>query len=220
MAAFYATNAPAQAAPKNRRRHTAPRSNALALEARTLFDGAAVVTATEVAAGADNTRAHDAPAERSPANPAATTDHSTVDTALTTDHSTADTAPATDHSTADTAPATDVATSAAPASTRHEIAFVDPAVAGWQNIVAAIRPGVDVVVLDPARDAFAQIADAVNGGVQVDAVHIISHGGEGALVLGGLQLDLAALPGDLQYQYSSREPGPGGRWIKRRRHLH
>ena len=162
MATFYATNAPAQAAPKNRQRHTAPRSNALALEARTLFDGAAVVTATEVAAGADNTRAHDAPAERSPANPAATTDHSTVDTALTTDHSTAD-----------TAPATDVATSAAPASTRHEIAFVDPAVAGWQNIVAAIRPGVDVVVLDPARDAFAQIADAVNGGVQVDAVHII-----------------------------------------------
>ena len=115
--------------------------------------------ATEVAAGADNTRAHDAPAERSPANPSATTDHSTVDTALTTD----------------------VATSAGLSSARYEIAFVDPAVAGWQNIVAAIRPGVDVVVIDPARDAFAQIADAVNAGVQVDAVHIISHGAEGEL---------------------------------------
>ena len=117
-----------QATPKNRKSHTAPRSNALALEARTLFDGAAVVTATEWAAGADNARANDAPAERAQANPPATTDHST-----------ADTAPATDHSTADTAPATDVATSAAPASTRHEIAFVDPSVAGWQNIVAPWR---------------------------------------------------------------------------------
>jgi large repetitive protein len=68
-----------------------------------------------------------------------------------------------------------------------EIAFVDTSVADWQSLVANIRPGVEVVLLDPAKDGLDQIRDAVQGRANLDAIHIISHGSTGTLILGSSQ---------------------------------
>ena len=78
---------------------------------------------------------------------------------------------------------------------RRELVFIDPAVAGWQEIVAGIRSGVEIIVLDPARSALDQIATGIGSGAPVDALHLISHGAEGVLKIGDIALDLAALPG-------------------------
>ena len=47
---------------------------------------------------------------------------------------------------------------------RRELVFIDPAVAGWQEIVAGIRSGVEIIVLDPARSALDQIATGIGSG--------------------------------------------------------
>src|SRR5690606_10210017 len=82
-----------------------------------------------------------------------------------------------------------------PGAGRH-LLFIDSSVDGWQQIVASVREDIDVVMLDPDQDALEQIAGRIKAGATVDAVHIISHGSEGVLMLGGKALDLAALPGE------------------------
>jgi VCBS repeat-containing protein len=141
----------------------APQRTLLALETRTLFDGAGAIAAVQ---------APDA-------------DHQAHDAAQDTGH--ADTPAA--------ASLADGALDAAPA-TQRELLIVDTAVSGWQDIVAAVRPGVEVVVLDPARNALEQIAERVRSGDRIDTLHLVSHGAAGALVLGGQTLDLAGLPGE------------------------
>ncbi|WP_281173349.1 DUF4347 domain-containing protein [Azospirillum halopraeferens] len=76
---------------------------------------------------------------------------------------------------------------------RLEIAFIDPAVAGWTALVEGVRPGVEVVLLSASGDGMTQIAGylALRGGV--DAIHVMSHGSTGRLALGTASLDLAAL---------------------------
>ena len=39
--------------------------------------------------------------------------------------------------------------------------IVDPAVRGWQDLVAGLPAGSEVLVLDPSRSGLAQIADAL-----------------------------------------------------------
>src|SRR5262249_6147924 len=130
----------------------------MALEARMMFDGAAAATAAAEAHAQPAPDAAPAPAEAHDAAPA----------------------PAA----AETQTAAREGAQAA-AATTHEVAFVDTTVPDWQTLAAAIRPGVEVVLLDPAKDGLAQIADALRGRSDLDAVHIVSHGAEGALVIGG-----------------------------------
>jgi hypothetical protein len=137
-----------------------PRSQLLALETRTLFDGAAWVVGEQLYAD----RALDRPG-------------GPVDTRSTE--------PA----------AVERGGSDPREPVRRELLFVDRSVSGWQTIVASVRPGIEVVLLDPQDDALAQIARRVGEGAPVDAVHLVTHGSEGQLNLGGLSLDLAALPG-------------------------
>ena len=56
-----------------------------------------------------------------------------------------------------------------------------------------MHPAAQVVVLDPAGDGLKQIADYMAGQEDIDAVHILSHGQEGSVRLGGMTLDLAAV---------------------------
>ncbi|MBK7848604.1 MAG: DUF4347 domain-containing protein [Zoogloea sp.] len=44
---------------------------------------------------------------------------------------------------------------------RTELVIVDPAVRGWQELVAGLPAGSEVLVLDPTRSGLAQIADAL-----------------------------------------------------------
>ncbi|WP_240201610.1 DUF4347 domain-containing protein [Pseudomonas sp. PDNC002] len=80
---------------------------------------------------------------------------------------------------------------AAPAATsdqRHEVVFVDSKVANYQQLVANLKPGTEVVVLDGNKDGLQQIAQYLNGRSGIDAIHILSHGEEGEVHLGSTVL--------------------------------
>ncbi|MDO8299663.1 DUF4347 domain-containing protein, partial [Lacisediminimonas sp.] len=74
-----------------------------------------------------------------------------------------------------------------------EIVFVDAGVADYQDIIGSLRPGIGVVLLDPARDAWSQMTEALKAAGNVSGVHIISHGFEGGLIFNGVAVTDAAL---------------------------
>jgi uncharacterized delta-60 repeat protein len=62
--------------------------------------------------------------------------------------------------------------------------FIDTRVQNWEQLLAGFASDVQVVLLDPARDGITQIAQALEGVTNLDAIHIISHGSQGMLYLG------------------------------------
>ena len=76
---------------------------------------------------------------------------------------------------------------------RHEIVFIESSVANYQQLVDAANPGSEVVVLDASTDGLQQIADYLAGREQIDAIHILSHGQQGEITLGTLQVNQVAL---------------------------
>ena len=76
---------------------------------------------------------------------------------------------------------------------RTELVIVDPAVRGWQELVAGLPAGSEVLVLDPARSGLEQIANALNARDNITTLHLISHGSADQIVLGNQSLDTASL---------------------------
>ncbi|MGI4937386.1 MAG: DUF4347 domain-containing protein [Janthinobacterium lividum] len=80
-------------------------------------------------------------------------------------------------------------------ATRHEVVFIDGAVDDAQDLASQLQAqsdagrSLDVVVLDAATDGVAQISAYLANQQGLDAIHIISHGSDGALQLGAGQLD-------------------------------
>ncbi|WP_231740094.1 Ig-like domain-containing protein [Ectopseudomonas composti] len=72
---------------------------------------------------------------------------------------------------------------------RQDLVFIDGKVADKEQLIASLRPGVEVVVLDGSRDGLQQIADYLQGRQDIDAIHIFSHGEQGLLKLGTSSLD-------------------------------
>jgi Ca2+-binding RTX toxin-like protein len=62
--------------------------------------------------------------------------------------------------------------------------FIDSRVRNYDLLLASLAPDTPVVILDPAQDGIEQIASALEGVTDLDAIHIISHGSEGTLYLG------------------------------------
>jgi len=62
-----------------------------------------------------------------------------------------------------------------------EVVFIDPGVRDLQTVLAGIKPGTDVVLLDPNRDALDQIAETLQGHHGISAVHIIADGKAGQI---------------------------------------
>src|SRR5579862_4366829 len=60
-----------------------------------------------------------------------------------------------------------------------ELVFVDPSVDDIETILSGLRPGVVARVLDPAMPVARQIALALEGVHDLDAIHIIAHGAPG-----------------------------------------
>ncbi|MEY8877381.1 MAG: DUF4347 domain-containing protein, partial [Leptothrix sp. (in: b-proteobacteria)] len=71
-----------------------------------------------------------------------------------------------------------------PAVTRHEVAFVDTTVAGYQALIDGIGGKIEVVLLDSSKDGLDQIAHWAQTHSGYDAIHILSHGSAGKLQLG------------------------------------
>jgi len=68
------------------------------------------------------------------------------------------------------------------------IVFVEADVADYQLLLDGLPPGAEVHVMDPGLDGLASIAAVLKGRSGIDALHIVSHGSEGAVSLGALQL--------------------------------
>ncbi|MBF0342239.1 MAG: DUF4347 domain-containing protein [Magnetococcales bacterium] len=79
---------------------------------------------------------------------------------------------------------------------RREVVFVDGSVTDYPSLLAGLSMESTVVALSPGEDGVARImatlaALAQQGGV--DAIHIIAHGADGLVRLGGTELSLATL---------------------------
>lgn len=66
----------------------------------------------------------------------------------------------------------------------QEIAFVAADIDDVGALIKTLKPGVELVMLDPALDGLAQMAAHLAGRSGVTAVHVVSHGSEGRLVFG------------------------------------
>ncbi|MEG0004134.1 MAG: DUF4347 domain-containing protein, partial [Comamonas sp.] len=75
-------------------------------------------------------------------------------------------------------------TSFAAAAQPTELLFIDSRVPDLQAIIAAARPGVKVVILDPDENGVAQMARALEGEQGLASISVVSHGDEGMLLLG------------------------------------
>ena len=78
---------------------------------------------------------------------------------------------------------------------RQEVAFIDGGVAGWDALLDQLPSDVEVVLLKPGEDALAQMAQWAATHSGYDAIHVLSHGAQGALTLGGSHLNAASLSG-------------------------
>ncbi|MEG4973186.1 DUF4347 domain-containing protein [Microcoleus sp. K4-B3] len=70
------------------------------------------------------------------------------------------------------------------------IAFIDTQVEDYQSLVAGVKPGTEVVVLETRGDAIAQITRVLATHTNIDSIHLISHGSPGNLQLGKIRLCL------------------------------
>lgn len=77
-----------------------------------------------------------------------------------------------------------------PEAPRNEIAFIDAGAADWQTLIAGLREGIEVHVLDASRDGLTQINEILAGRTGFDAIHVLSHGASGEITLGNTLLTL------------------------------
>lgn len=72
--------------------------------------------------------------------------------------------------------------------TRTELVVIDPSADDHEQLVADLQSQTDrhfeILVLDPHTDGIAQITDVLRGLQDVSAVHLVSHGEEGEILLG------------------------------------
>ena len=74
-------------------------------------------------------------------------------------------------------------------TTHQQIAFVLDNIADNQTLVAGIPSGIPVYVLKSSGDVLAQMAAITSGYSNLDAIHLYSHGSDGALDLGSTILN-------------------------------
>ncbi|MBZ9705580.1 DUF4347 domain-containing protein [Mesorhizobium sp. ESP7-2] len=79
-----------------------------------------------------------------------------------------------------------------------ELLFVDPSVPDLGTILANLRPRVEAIVLDARRPAARQIALALEGRDELDAMHIIAHGAPGRVSFAAGEWSAQTLEGDAE----------------------
>lgn len=79
--------------------------------------------------------------------------------------------------------------------TGKQVVFVDASVRDYQSLVSQMPPGTEVVILDGRGDGLAQIARWAQTHSGYSAIHILSHGTEGNLLLGTQTLNGANMAG-------------------------
>jgi hypothetical protein len=69
------------------------------------------------------------------------------------------------------------------------IVFVDSRVSNYQSLIDSLTEPAQVFVLKADSDGLTQMVSALQGITGIDAIHVISHGSQGALYLGSTVLD-------------------------------
>src|SRR4028119_1756525 len=77
--------------------------------------------------------------------------------------------------------------------TMREIAFIASDIPDSKTLISGIKKGIETAILDPNRDAIAQIGETLKG-KKYSAIHIICHGAPGHLQLGNTALNIETLP--------------------------
>jgi len=81
--------------------------------------------------------------------------------------------------------------------TRHELVIVSDSVKDAKVIIDGLAEGTEVLVLDRESDVLDQINEYLdNSTVKYDAIHVVSHGGDGYLVLNNSVIDMESLQAD------------------------
>ncbi|WP_443191873.1 DUF4347 domain-containing protein [Pseudomonas indica] len=88
-----------------------------------------------------------------------------------------------------------LATAGGTADTRREVVFVDGNIQDYQQLLAGLPAGTEVVVLDASRNGLEQMADYLEGREGIDAIHLLSHGESGAFKAGNAWIDAGDLAG-------------------------
>jgi hypothetical protein len=70
-----------------------------------------------------------------------------------------------------------------------QVVVIDPTVEDYQSLAPSAEPRKEIFILDRARDGVEQITELLASYTDLDAVHIVSHGGPGNLQLGSIQLN-------------------------------
>jgi Domain of unknown function (DUF4347) len=79
------------------------------------------------------------------------------------------------------------------ANPKREIAFIDRRVDHLQTLLAGIRPDIEAILLSNDEPAPRQMARAVQGRGDLDAIHVIAHGRAGEVSFGAAALSLQTL---------------------------
>ena len=80
--------------------------------------------------------------------------------------------------------------------TAQVIVFVDSAVSDISSYLSGLDASAEIVLLQPDSDGVEQIAAALAGHSDIDAIHIISHGSEGQIQLGNATLSAVSMQGE------------------------
>ncbi|MEA1834546.1 Ig-like domain-containing protein [Methylobacterium durans] len=95
---------------------------------------------------------------------------------------------------------------------RREIVVIDRNVPDLKTLLGGVPENAEVLLIDSARDGFDQLAEALRGRSDIDAVHILSHGTAGDLRLGTGSLTADTMAGRYAEDLATirRALGPDG----------
>ena len=75
----------------------------------------------------------------------------------------------------------------------REIAFIDSSIVDLDVLLRSLRPSIETITLKPERDGVRKIVQTLRHRRDVQAIHIVSHGGPGTLTLGAGALQVGSL---------------------------
>lgn len=81
------------------------------------------------------------------------------------------------------------------------VAFIDGSLPDYETLIAGLKSGTQVHILDPGKNEITQINQVLANSSQITSLALITHGGEASLQLGSIQLNaqnLSQYAGDVQ----------------------
>uniref|UniRef100_E1T926 DUF4347 domain-containing protein n=1 Tax=Burkholderia sp. (strain CCGE1003) TaxID=640512 RepID=E1T926_BURSG len=101
-------------------------------------------------------------------------------------------------------------TDAVASSTDKQVVFINSNVSDYQTLIAGLPKGTQYVILDSTKDGLAQIDQYLQHNPGVSAIHLVSHGTDGEIQIGGTWLnegDLSAYRTVLAQIGAAMKPG-------------